>query len=294
MGFVFGALSLLPFFIGQTKKGRIPPISNSQTTPTTLLQYVLRYTYPVKRTLLLVLTAVVISAPVLASAMTLEPVIEAGRSFWTFDEARPYSINFVWGPQISLHPEDLSRLYATLPPPYYSGTFALNILIAVTLLLIIGIGITGKTSRKTIVSGCSILFLCTWAFIDLRMGSEFLSWVMTDHQTYITANPEQRTFRDRKQFYDFAEFTKPYLTDRASYVFFARQPWPYLGNMRYLTYPSIPGIDYAHDDTWVIYDRPDVILDAEGRLSTEGIAITEPGMIVGRFDESSFVFRLTK
>ncbi len=239
-------------------------------------------------------TAFFLSIPALASAMTFEPVIEAGRSFWTFEPERPYSINFLWGPQIGFTEAERGKLYAALRPPYHSGTFALNIATTGALLLMIGIGIMQRASRQTIFVRWSIFVLCAWVFFDLRMGSEFLSWVIHDHQTYITATAGERTFRDRKQFYDFAEFTKPYVTDRASYIFFAKQPWPYLGNMRYLTYPSIPGIDYAHDDTWVIYDRPDIMMDADGRLSTEGIALTEPGTIAGRFDESSFVFRLTK
>lgn len=247
-----------------------------------------------KRTLLLLLTAVVISAPALASAMTLEPVIEAGRSFWTFDEARPYSINFLWGPQIGFTEAARGKLYSALPPPYHSGTFALYVAIIGVLLVIIGISIMRTASRRTLFVRCGIFLLCTWVFFDVRMGSEFLSWVIHDHQTYITTQAGERTFRDRKQFYDFAEFAKPYVTDRTSYIFFARQPWPYLGNMRYLTYPSIPGIDYKNDDTWVIYDRPDMIVDTDGRLSTEGVVLTEPGVILGRFDASSFVFRLTK
>ena len=67
--------------------------------------------------------------------------------------------------------------------------------------------------------------------------------------------------------------------------------WPYLGNMRYLTDPDMAGIDYDNDDTWVIYGRPDVTVGTSNNLVMDNEIISEPGRILVRFDDSSFVFR---
>ena len=141
---------------------------------------------------------------------------------------------------------------------------------------------------------CLLLFgilLAAWVLLDLRMGSEYLSWIAHDRTTYIEAPPETRTFRDRKRFYDFASFASPLVSDRKSYIFFGERQWPYLGNMRYLTYPAIPGIDVTHDDTWVIYRRSDVTVSSARQLMIGGEAVTEAGTILGQFDDHSFVFR---
>lgn len=138
---------------------------------------------------------------------------------------------------------------------------------------------------------CGGCLLAVWVLFDLRMGLEFLGYVGSDFSSYISKTESTRVFRDRDRFYDFATFIAPYVGDRDSYIFFAEQQWPYLGNMRYLTYPSIPGIDIERDDTWVIYRRPDVGVDSEGHLTIDGQIVSEPGNILGRFDETSFIFR---
>lgn len=237
-------------------------------------------------------TVLILSLPAHASAMTMEPVLEAGRSFWTLEKQRPYSINFLWGPQIGFTEAQRLTLYSALPPPYYSGTLALNIAIAVILLAILVLSIVQKVSRRILMRRVFTVLLATWIFFDIRMGSEFLSWVYRDYQTYISAPAGEKIFRDRKTFYDFAAYSKQFLTNRPSYVFFAQRPWPYLGNMRYLSYPAIPGFDTANDDTWVIYDRPDISVSADRRIVIDEKPVTPVGTVLGRFDESSFIFRI--
>ncbi len=221
----------------------------------------------------------------------VDTVTEVIRSFWVLDEARPYSINFVWGPLIGMNSAERSQLYDLMPPPYYSGTFAIYVIVAGIIILLLAARSMRKTSRRSLFIRCGVVMFVAWLFLDMRMGVEFLSWVSHDHTTYISQS-EERVFRDRERFYDFAEFAKPYVQNRTSYVFFAERPWPYLGNMRYLTYPSIPGIDYEKDDTWVIYQRADMGVNEEGRLTVDGTPVTPAGTILGRFDASSFVFRL--
>lgn len=218
--------------------------------------------------------------------------LEAARSFWVFDQMRPYSINFVWGPQIGWNASERAHLYDVLPPVYQSGTLMIYGILIVLIAAFIGYGRLRKIPRTTTVQRICVLLIGVWILLDARMGSEFLSWVWHDRETYIAVQPGERQFRDRDAFYDFADFAAPFVADRESYVFFAEYPWPYLGNMRYLTYPSIPGIDYMNDDTWVIYRRPDMGVDALGQMTIDGEAISPPGTILGRFDKDSFIFRL--
>lgn len=224
----------------------------------------------------------------------LERSLEAVRSFWTFDALRPYSINFVWGPQIGLNAAERSHLYDMLPPIYLSGTLIITIVLLGIIAMLMLLKKLKRTSRTNTVQRIFILLVGAWILFDIRMGTEYLTWIWQDRVQYITAEPGQREFRDRDAFYDFANFAIPLLRDRESYVFFAERPWPYLGNMRYLTYPSIPGIDYLHDDTWVMYRRPDMTIDSAGQMTIDGEPVSPPGKVLGRFDEHSFIFRINK
>ncbi len=222
-----------------------------------------------------------------------ERFLEIVRSFWTFDGMRTYSINFLWGPHIAENPVARQDLFAYVPPQTPSATAVMYVFLIVTLVLITAFAAIQKTEtakRRAIMLG-SFLLLSVWILFDLRMGSEFLASMVYDARSYILSSEQDRTFRDRDRFYDFADFAKLYVADRESYVFLAEQQWPYLGNMRYLTYPSIPGIAYDRDDTWVIYHRSDVSIDESGQLTVDSEPVTNPGKIIGRFDDTSFVFR---
>ncbi len=216
------------------------------------------------------------------------------KALWTFDAERPYSINFVWGPQIAWNPAAIKDLYAYLPPIFTSVTYALNIFLLLCFAVIAAfVFLRGNPQdrRKRFLRIALGVLLAGWVLLDVRMGSEFISWVVEDYRTYIAAPANLKTFRDRERFYDFAAFAVPYVFDRQTYVFFADREWPFLGNMRYLSYPAIPGIAYDRDDTWIIYNRPDITLDEQGRVTIGGEAVSLPGRVLGRFDSGSFAFR---
>lgn len=218
------------------------------------------------------------------------------KSFFVFDEYRPYSINFVWGPLFAMNAIEAGNLYQALPPQQLYAMVPLNLLLVTGLILITAWHLrkspVGAKKRRIVTQGM-VFILIFWIAMDLRMGSEFLSWVIHDHQSYISAPAATREFRDRGRFYDFGTYASGLVSDRDTYVFLAQQQWPYLGNMRYLTYPAIPGFDIEQDDTWVIYDRPDIGVNAGGQIAIDGEPLTPPGRILGRFDETSFVFRIS-
>lgn len=216
--------------------------------------------------------------------------IEGVRSFWAFDAYRPYSINFLWGPLLAWTPGTRAALWKRIPPPELPATYIANMLIlgAVILLLFIGWR-TGK--RRRMRHHLLILLCCAWILFDLRMGSEYLRWVADDHAWFLTANRAEAEFRDRSHFYDFVAALRPLLSDRERYIFMAPREWPFLGNIRYLTYPAIPSNAVHDDDTWVIFDRPDVTLGEDHRLWNEGAPISTPGEVLLAFATGSFVFR---
>ncbi len=224
-----------------------------------------------------------------------EMLVERLQSFWTFDEYRAYGINFVWGPQIATNTVQRTQMFAHQPPQTASGTQAVYVVLIVVLLLIVAWQCWKHRERSARLRGiarCTLIaFLCAWLLMDMRMGSEFLSWVWHDASTYIFQSANTRTLRERERFYDFAEFAAPLVSDRKTYVFLAETIWPYLGNIRYVTYPSIPGNAFDSDDTWVMYNRPDVTVNTAGQLNVDGLAFSQPGEVIGRFDKSSFVFR---
>lgn len=227
----------------------------------------------------------------------LERAIEMMKSFWNFDVYAPYAINFIWGPQMADHPLATSQMYDSLPPRTLSACWVLNLLLGIVIAccaIFLYYMRPSATMRRRILLTVAALILGVWILLDIRMGSEFLGWVMHDDQTYISAPAGLRTFRDRQRFYDFADFAVPLVFDRSGYLFFTDREWPYLGNMRYLTYPAIPGNAIERDDTLVVFHRPDLAVDSENRITMNGEPVTAPGTILGRFDDSSFIFRLPR
>lgn len=220
----------------------------------------------------------------------VDQLFESVKSFWAFDTYRPYSINLLWGPLAVRTPFETNSLYNSVPPSAYPVMKLLNMMmVGSVILLILSVRYRKLSSKKALQYGGAIV-LTLWILLDLRMGGEFLSWVIHDHRSFISPN-STREFRDRDRFYEFADVVSPLVFDRRSYIFLAEEQWPYLGNLRYVTYPAIPGNAFETDDTWVIYRRPDITVSSDGRLLLDGLVISEPGKVLSRFDVGSFVFR---
>jgi len=224
-----------------------------------------------------------------------DTVVSALRSVTQLDDYRPYAINFTWGPQLGLNPPEVTELYQNVPPIATSGIWVVTLFIIFCILLYLLSRTSYAIWMRKYYSLMTLLWIAcgTWLLLDLYMGVQFLSWVKEDHDAYISGESGFRTFRDRDAFYDFAEFVRPLVTGRERYIFIAETPWPYIGNIRYLTFPSIPAFNLQEDDTWVIYDRSDITLDSTNQLMMGGDVITNPGEVLGIFDEGSFVFRGT-
>lgn len=236
-------------------------------------------------------TTVLVSRLEFARWNIVEQFVETSASFWRMDQYRPYSINFIWGPRLASNPVARQLMYRDVPPKAPSTTYILlcGLVLVILTALLYARGSPQRRQRAFVLIVGSIA--AVWLLLDARMGLEYLSWIAHDHATYNTGTIPERTFRDRDNFYDFAAFAAPLVADRQSYLFFAEREWPYLGNIRYITYPAIPGGAFDSDDTWVIYRRPEMTTNAEGQLMLRGTAITGPGKMLGQFATGSFVFR---
>lgn len=213
------------------------------------------------------------------------------RSFWNMQSYNPHSINFVWGPQFAFTPPQLRLLWSSLPPNSLSGTFVVNVILVV-LLVLLWIHATLRHRKHGLPQRFLAVLLATWVVFDVRMGAEFLSWMAHDMRTYVFAEEGEKTLRDRGDFYAFAAFAAPLVADRERYVFFAQHEWPFVGAMRYATFPSVPDGD-EEDDTWVIYDRPDIVVGPTGQLMIGQNVLSDPGRVIGEFGEGSFIFRVS-
>ena len=226
-----------------------------------------------------------------------EKMASAFWSFWVMDGFRPYSINFLWGPRIAMNPLALERIFMSLPP---NGFSAMYFFYGVLATAGAGLLLIGKV-RPGLLRGRPplVLFLVAssacWLLLELRMGAEILNYAVTDYKTYIGAERGERTFRERAHFNDFVEAAMPYIQTRGKYVFMSAQRWPFFGEVRYLTYPSLPvdpDASIEKIDTVVVFERPDITVNDKGELQYENEKLSTPGEVLLQFDDSSFVFRI--
>lgn len=225
----------------------------------------------------------------------VEKFAEGLRSFWTFDVVRPSSVNFLWGPHIAWNPIARGQLFRITPPQADSANWYLY----GALLLGAGWAVYRAKRRPAAARAALLSFVALaagmWLLYDLRMGAEFFAYAQRDYHTYWSREIGRRTFRERSFFNDFADSVAGLVADRREYIFVAPYRWPYLGLVRYHTYPALPAqpddANIATVDTWVVYDRPDFTVNAKGELTSGGFAVSRPGTVLHEFDEGTFVFR---
>ncbi|HLD07664.1 MAG TPA: hypothetical protein VJB60_01225 [Candidatus Peribacterales bacterium] len=227
-----------------------------------------------------------------------EKLIGAWKSFWNMQSFQPFTINILHGPVIvkdrgpfSLREDQ--RVMALSANAYFLVGIALFGL-AMLFIALYRVRMKRESWENVRLSSLRV-FLGTvfalWLFYDLRMGMEFLQNVAHDHFSFVIAEEREKEFRDVGKFPEFIAFAKPYLKDVPLYEFFTAERWPFFGMMRYETYPAKPNPGEPLADIWVIFNRRDMGVDTENRLTLSGNPITLPGTVLARFDVSSFIFR---
>lgn len=224
----------------------------------------------------------------------VEKLATAFKSFWHFDAIRPSTINFIWGPHIAFTPLGNTLMFQHIPPVEQSANRYFYFVIAIAVVWALFSVRKHPQRRRHVALVLAGIIAGLWILYDLRMGSEFLSYAKHDYDSYWSKPVGQRTFRERSFFTDFALGTSSLVEGRKEYVFLAPQRWPYLGLIRYYTYPVVPAEPEQERsiDTWVMYKRPDIFVNAQGQLATEEAVLSGPGEILHEFDTGTFIFRL--
>lgn len=232
------------------------------------------------------------------SYSTREKITGAWKSFWTMQNFEPFTINIMHGPVISVDEDSIND-----DENWHILSQSINSYLLVGL-AIFGCALlfreafrsgrkkeTWETVKWRIIITFFSVIAAVWILYDLRMGAEFVRNVVRDHSEYVVAEDSEKQFRDLGNFHEFIVFAKPLLADHMQYEVFFKDKWPYYGILRYETYPARPNLDEPVSDTWLIYDRSDITIDDDGRLVLKGVPFTEPGVMLGRFDEKSFIYR---
>lgn len=242
-------------------------------------------------------TSVVIESMTFRHWAWSEKLIEGWKTFWTFDEFRPYSINFLWGPLITTNEPARVRLFDTLPPIAWS---AVRIFFAIILVAGIGAIVYGITSKNNATAKLqAIVFfgytcIAVWIVFDVRMGLELLRYAQSDIASYVLPEPDEKTLRTHASFYSVADAFLPTIRLHDRYALIAPADSPFFANLRYMGYPSVPVTDMASMSGMTliaVIDRADITMNAESRLvDGNGTVLSLPGRITRRIGVGNFLF----
>lgn len=234
-------------------------------------------------------TEITLQSVELVSFNLFEKLGSALMSFWSFDRIRPSSINFLWGPRVASNPILRDTMWLSAKPYGMSGMWFVYIVIGC------GCGLVlwkrGKIQQRVFLKSCCMLLAACWILLDLRMGAELISYARSDRDRYIYRDVGHRLFRERGMFGDFAKNVDAIVQDGQDYVFLADQRWPYLGLMRYETYPSIPvhfDRDLSEIDIWAVYQRSDIGITDQNEIVLGDTVVSAPGQVTDVFDHDAF------
>ena len=235
------------------------------------------------------------------SQMTLQEVSFSGpsaidkivyplKTFFVLDTAHAYSINFLWGPLMTYSEDQLAQVFAQFPPIADSWNIAFYWILGIAL---VAVYVVRKLFHRNLLTPFFLLFAALWIVYDLRMGAELIQLARTDIKTWWSKPVELQDFRDRASFTAFAKTAVPFTEGKDRYIFIASHGWPFWGSMKYEAYPALP-VSHEGDtegiDTWIVYNRNDILPNNEGRLELDGKPISPPGDIMMSFEPGAFVF----
>jgi hypothetical protein len=215
------------------------------------------------------------------------------RGLITFDDFRPYTVNFLWGPRLAFTPAEVSAMFTHMPPMAPPANILLYGLIAVAAVVAGSMLFAAKWDRKKAALFLTATLAGCWVLYDVRMGLEFFSYVHDDIATYWSKPLPERIFRVRFGFDAFTESVLPVLTQEEMYVFVASDD-KFMDYIRYATYPSLPIRPEQAGSGAVVYavfDRPDATITEDNRLMFTDGTVTKPGELIMTFDLDSFLFR---
>jgi len=226
---------------------------------------------------------------------TLEHIGYAFRSVWQFDNVRAYTINFVWGPLVAFNPIETAQVFWKIPPDAHSLNWYIYAVLIVALIIVLYLSHNeGTHEKQKWWKRFFVLFGVLWIFYDVRMTSELGQYVKVDYETFHTKSFAEQQYRDRGFFIQMVEALREDIGTEKKFVFLPFQGYPYMGQIRYMLYPSIPvNPDAADADTkfWLIFNRTDVTVNEAGQLVTTSEILSSTGIILKQFAPGTFLFR---
>lgn len=222
-----------------------------------------------------------------------EKLLNGFVSFWTPDSFTLYSINFLWGPLIGTTPEARAELFATLPPKAWSATRLFYGALALAAAGAAAYAWNKPDRRAAFLGALAIAGAAAWILFDARMTQEIVSYAAHDWGTYVLAEEDERVLRTHANLYDVIADIKELLGDDGSYALIAQEGTPFFANVRYALYPAVPlpGVAGTDAKTWIVLASPNVRVEGESLVRTDGTVLVPRGAIVKRFDDSTFLFR---
>lgn len=225
----------------------------------------------------------------------LEKIFHGVLSLWKFDVYAPQAINFLWGPFLNFNPIARTDMYLMDPPLGTSGMWVVYIILA----------IFGLRAGKNIVkhnqsqAKALVMFLSVmggiWIILDLRMGSEILSYALTDWKDHVLQKPGKKNLRKHRSFHDTVNDAMPILTSSGSYFFKGPGKTIYFSAMRYLTYPVKPvqsGLNLENTTYGLIFGTTDAVInDADQLVTSDGILHNGPCSIEKEYRDYSFLLK---
>lgn len=223
-----------------------------------------------------------------------EKMATAWASFWTFDEFRVYSINFLWGPLVAFNPVALNELYDHLPPTAWSVTRLFYAVIALSAVMGFAFYLFDRKAgkRTMLLILCATITAC-WLVFDLRMGLELINYGIVDYRTFVQPEEKEKMFRTHGNFYSFGSAMLPTIRQYDRYVLYAPEPSPFYSNLRYMSYPSVilkPEQDTAGVKLWVVIGRPDIRAESGRLIDGTGQILSGTGRVVELYDTGTFLF----
>ena len=223
---------------------------------------------------------------------TLESLGQAVRGFWTFDEFKPHSINFLWGPLLSYNPAMRGELYATLPPRAHSATQVMYALLGALLAIAVAFRFVLPSRSLAAWGLLASAFMGLWILFDVRMGSELISYVLRDINGYALAPEGAKKLRTHDLIYDVLNRSMPVLKKEERFGLVTPES-AFYSLVRYQAYPTLP-ITPDREQTglteWLVAYRPDARIDEQSRLVVGTKILSGPGKIVTRYNDESFHF----
>ncbi len=223
-----------------------------------------------------------------------EKLATAWQSFWTFDDFRVYSINFLWGPLLATNPIVLADMYDYLPPTPWSVTRIFYALIGLSALIgAIFFAFDRQGGKRIFLLLIACTTVASWLVFDLRMGVELMDYAFNDYQTYVQPADEDKTFRTHGSFYTVAQKMLPTIRQYDRYVLHIDNSSPFYANMRYITYPSLalrPDENTDGVKLHVMIERKDIRV-VDGRLvDRNNEVLSGSGQILETIEPGSFLF----